>query len=160
MSHPVDIYVGKKIKFRRSMLGLSQEQLGNKIGVTFQQIQKYEKGLNRISSSKLYDFADILKVSVNHFFEGFSPEAEGMADIAKKGPKQDPSEQEINSLALDNKEVLSLIKAFYKIKSPDVRSRVLDLVKVISNDARMAEGFGDAKSSKAKKSLNKAEENI
>jgi len=69
MSHPVDIHVGKRLRSRRTLLGMSQEELGKSVGVTFQQIQKYERGLNRIGSSRLYEFACILGVSVTYFFE-------------------------------------------------------------------------------------------
>ena len=70
-SNPVDVYVGTRLKIRRTELGLSQNKIGEMTGITFQQVQKYEKGLNRIGSSRLYEFAKILKVPVSYFFEQY-----------------------------------------------------------------------------------------
>lgn len=122
-SHPVDVHVGKRLRLRRSMLGLSQDSLGKEIGVTFQQIQKYERGVNRIGSSRLYDFSRILTVPVGYFFEDFSGEdAAGFAE-------SDVGEYEAETL--DSKETLSLIRAYYRIKDQAIRKKVLGLIKAM-----------------------------
>lgn len=121
--HPVDTHVGKRLRLRRSMLGMSQDHLGKEIGVTFQQIQKYERGVNRIGSSRLYSFAQILKVPVSYFFEEFE------ADSSSFGFAEGNSNY--NAEDLDNKETLALVRAYYKIEDPAVRKKVLGLIKAI-----------------------------
>ncbi len=124
-AHPVDVHVGKRLRLRRSMLGMSQDHLGKEIGVTFQQIQKYERGVNRIGSSRLYDFSNILSVPVGYFFEDFMPEdtmAQGFAESATAEYENDN---------LDSKETLSLIRAYYKIKDITIRKKVLGLIKAM-----------------------------
>lgn len=83
MPNPVDIYVGSKLRERRTLLGISQNKLGDLIGVTFQQIQKYEKGSNRMGASRLYQIAKVLLIPVSYFFEGYE-EAEGEIALVKK----------------------------------------------------------------------------
>lgn len=133
-AHPVDTHVGKRLRLRRSMLGMSQDHLGKEIGVTFQQIQKYERGVNRIGSSRLYDFSRILNVPVEYFFEdmnGQPLEIEGDAKVgfAEKGAEKFKVEN------LDNKETLSLIKAYYRIEDVQVRKKILSLIKVMGNES-------------------------
>ncbi len=128
--HPVDTHVGKKLRSRRTLLGMSQEKLGEAVGVTFQQIQKYERGLNRIGSSRLYEFARVLSNPVSYFFEGMEnvagqPEYQSMAE--------DQGRFEHENIA--NKEVLSLVRAFSGISDQKVRKDILSLVKSLSNAA-------------------------
>ncbi len=128
-SHPVDIHVGKKLRSRRTMLGRSQEEVGKAVGVTFQQIQKYERGLNRIGSSRLYDIARILGVSVTYFFEDFEAYRRTKTtpgDIAENASNFDNE-------GVDNKEVLSLVRAYYGISTPLVRRKILSLMKSLSS---------------------------
>ena len=151
MVHPVDLYVGKKLKFRRNILGLSQEQLGKEIGVTFQQIQKYEKGLNRISSGRLYDFAKILNVDIKNFFEGYSEsDVAGFADSKQEMAINEEhlgnfSITQINGFSPDDKQILTLVKAFCKIGSHDLRIKILDLLKVISINENVRENIEEDK---------------
>ena len=159
MVHPVDLYVGKKLKFRRNILGLSQEQLGKEIGITFQQIQKYEKGLNRISSGRLYDLAKILNVDIKNFFEGYSESdvagfSDSTSDSSANSKKEEViNEQNIDSFNItqisgfspDDKQILTLVKAFCKIKSHDIRVKILDLLKVISTNENIEENIGEDK---------------
>ncbi len=135
--HPVDIHVGKRLRLRRSVLGMSQESLGKAIGVTFQQIQKYERGINRIGSSRLYDFAHVLRIPVSFFFEEFeaAPAAES-AGFAEANNSFYEIEQ------LSNKESLTLIRAYYKIANPAVRRKVLGLVKSLGSNEN-GNGNGD-----------------
>lgn len=122
--HPIDIHVGKRLRLRRSMLGISQEQLGKEIGITFQQIQKYERGINRIGSSRLYDFSRILNVDVGYFFDDIEDASAVQSGFAEGA--QNFSEK------LDNKETIALIRAYYRISDPAVRKKVFGLIKAMS----------------------------
>lgn len=129
-SHPVDVYVGKRLRLKRTLQGLSQEAIGNAIGVTFQQIQKYERGINRMGASRLHDFARALGVPVSYFFEGYSEDqstsqnAFGLAE--SPAPSYNPADP------LSNRETVELMRAYYRIKNPTQRKRVLDLIKSMS----------------------------
>lgn len=125
-SHPMDVHVGKRLRLRRSMLGMSQEALGNAIGVTFQQIQKYERGINRIGSGRLHDFAKLMKVSVAYFYEGFEgteSESHGFAEDAVGFDHE----------AVDNKDSIAMLRAFNKIRNPQVRKQLINLAKAIES---------------------------
>ena len=124
--HPVDVHVGRRLRSRRTMLGMSQENLGDAVGVTFQQIQKYERGLNRIGSSRLYEFSRALNVPVAFFFEEFYDEETGSSEVAEG---QFPFEYE----KLANKEVLSLVRSYCSISNRLVRKKILALVRSLSN---------------------------
>jgi transcriptional regulator with XRE-family HTH domain len=129
-AHPVDIHVGKKLRSRRTILGKSQEEIGTAVGITFQQIQKYERGLNRIGSSRLYEFSTLLGVGVSYFFEGIDSERKGL-DLGLAGFAENtlPFEHE----GMENKEVLSLVRAYYGISNPQVRKKFLSLIKSLSS---------------------------
>lgn len=128
-SHPVDIHVGTKLRTKRTMMGLSQEALGEAVGITFQQIQRYEKGLNRIGSSRLYEFACILKTNVAYFFEDISTGSKGNSLLAHAAESEDGFQYD----HLGNKEVLSLVRAFNNITDPLVRKRILHLLKSLAD---------------------------
>lgn len=119
MKHPVDIHVGKRIRHRRWMIGMTQQQLGDKVGIKFQQIQKYETGMNRVSASRLWDIADTLGVTISFFFEGLS---EGDAPVAA-----------INDMMAE-KEALDLVRSYYAIPEAQ-RRRLFDLARVLSEAA-------------------------
>ncbi len=128
--HPVDIHVGRRLRSRRTILGLSQEEIGEAVGITFQQVQKYERGLNRIGSSRLYEFACILGVGVSYFFEDFS------ANNADKLSGNSGFAEEALSFehgSTNNKEVLTLIRSYYDIKDLHVRKKILSLIKSLSS---------------------------
>lgn len=125
--HPVDLHVGKKLRARRTMLGMSQEEIGEAVGITFQQIQKYERGLNRIGSSRLYEFACILGVGVSFFFEDFYENQP--SDTNTLHEDEAPFEAE----RLNNKEVLTLVRSFFAIQDPKVRKKILSLVKTLAS---------------------------
>ena len=124
----IDLHVGKRLRQRRSLLGMSQEYLGESVGVTFQQVQKYERGANRIGASRLYQFSIILNVSVSYFFEGMPKDPQtdgvttpiGMADQGQAGFETD---------TLARRETLELVRAYYQIADPVVRKRILDLTR-------------------------------
>jgi len=127
--NPIDIHVGSRIRLRRNMLGMSQEKLGENLGITFQQIQKYEKGTNRVGASRLQAISGVLSVPVAYFFE----DAPGSEGAALKGFAEDGA-----NLALDfcsSTEGLQLNRAFVKISDPKVRRRIIDLVSSLGDSA-------------------------
>jgi transcriptional regulator with XRE-family HTH domain len=120
--NPIDKHVGSRVRMRRMMIGMSQEKLGEKLGITFQQIQKYEKGTNRVGASRLQQIATSLSVPPSFFFEG-APIPDGT-----NGTFSEPSSPAYVSDFLATSDGLSLTKAFMKIKDPKVRRRIVDLV--------------------------------
>lgn len=133
--NPIDIYVGGRVKSRRLILGLSQEELAKSIGLTFQQVQKYERGTNRISVSRLVDICKILKVPVDYFFEGsFAIVRAGTRNLAMKGfsdTKQEPLIED----PLTKRDVLELVRAYSRIKSPQLKKQILEMAKAMSVSA-------------------------
>jgi len=127
--NPVDRHVGGRVRMRRMMLAMSQEKLGDALGLTFQQVQKYEKGTNRIGASRLQQISEILQVPVSFFFEG-APNLNVEIDVAKSAPS--PS---YVSDFLATSEGLALTKAFTRIKRPRLRRRIVDLVEEIAGDS-------------------------
>lgn len=127
--NPIDIHVGSRVRLRRMMLGMSQEKLGEHLGITFQQIQKYEKGTNRVGASRLQHIATVLKVPISFFFE----DAPGTPEEAAKGfAEGKPAGYVVDFLS--SSEGLSLNKAFVQIKDAKVRKRIVDLVKSLADD--------------------------
>jgi transcriptional regulator with XRE-family HTH domain len=118
MKHPVDAHVGKRIRHRRWMIGMTQQQLADKVGIKFQQIQKYETGMNRVSASRLWDVADALGVTIAFFFEGLDEAREAAAapDL------------------MADKEALELVRSYYAIPEAQ-RRRLFDLARVLSEAA-------------------------
>ena len=127
--HPVDIHVGRRLRQKRTFLGLSQDTVGKKIGVTFQQIQKYERGINRMGASRLYDFAKALGVQVSYFFEGFG---DYVNDDAASVGMAEPNAQAFEHDNMNNRETLEVMRAYYRIKNPALRKRVVELIKAMS----------------------------
>jgi transcriptional regulator with XRE-family HTH domain len=128
--NPIDIHVGSRIRLRRTMLGMSQEKLGESLGITFQQIQKYEKGTNRVGASRLQNISNILTVPVSFFFEDApgenSSNSTGMAEASSSNYVVD---------FLSSSEGLQLNRAFVKIADPKVRRKIVDLVKALGAEA-------------------------
>jgi len=127
--HPVDVHVGTRLRQRRALLGMSQTALGNAVGLTFQQVQKYEQGSNRISSSRLFEFAKVLDVPVSHFFDGVAPEAAKGKRNARRPKNKMSSETDINT----KRETLELVRAYYKIGSKGVRQHIRDMVQALAS---------------------------
>ena len=125
--NPIDKHVGSRVRMRRMMLSMSQEKLGDALGLTFQQVQKYEKGTNRIGASRLQQISHILQVPVAFFFEG----APTLAGQSTDGMREAPSPAYVSDF-LATSEGLALTKAFMRIKEPKLRRRVVDLVKEIA----------------------------
>lgn len=124
MPHPVDVHVGKRIRHRRWLAGMTQQNLAESVGIKFQQIQKYETGANRVSASRLWDIADALDVSVSFFFEGIEQSGDGDAQGASGAPAD----------ILGDKEALELIRSYYSIPE-NQRRRLFDLARVLSDVA-------------------------
>ena len=122
-ANPIDAQVGNRVRIRRMLIGMSQERLGDMLGLTFQQVQKYEKGVNRIGAGRLFEIARILGVPIDFFYDGVGSPAEGLAETT-------PPVMEFVSSG----EGLQLSLAFMKIKDPKVRKRVLDLVKSLAEE--------------------------
>ncbi len=125
--NPIDIHVGRRVRMRRTLLGLSQEKLGKAVSLTFQQIQKYERGANRIGSSRLYQFSRILGVPVSYFFDDMDPSITGKAAGLAEGPAE-----KFTTDHLAKRETLELVRAYYRISKPAVRKRVFEVVKAIA----------------------------
>jgi transcriptional regulator with XRE-family HTH domain len=118
MKHPIDVNVGRRIRQRRWMLGMTQQHLAQSVGIKFQQIQKYESGMNRVSASRLYEIALALDVPIGFFFEG-------------AGGTGDPEDEDE---LMANREALELVRAFYAIPE-EQRRRLLDLARVLGSAA-------------------------
>jgi transcriptional regulator with XRE-family HTH domain len=125
--NPIDVHVGSRIRLRRNMLGMSQEKLGENLGITFQQIQKYEKGTNRVGASRLQAIATILSVPVSFFFED-APGREGEV----KGLAEDATTFVVDFL--NSTEGIQLNRAFARISQPKVRRKIIDLVKALAEE--------------------------
>ena len=123
MAHPVDVHVGKRIRHRRWLIGMTQQQLAEKVGIKFQQIQKYETGANRVSASRLWDISDALEVPVSFFFEGLQEEGKAAAD--KSAVPED---------LMGDKEALDLVRSYYAIPE-NQRRRLFELARVLSDAA-------------------------
>lgn len=130
--NPVDVHVGGRVRLRRTLLGMSQEKLGEALGLTFQQVQKYERGANRIGASRMFDLSRVLDVPVSFFFDDMS------SDTAAKSPRRTVglAEQPVEPFEPDpmaKRETLELVRAYYRIKDPSVRKRVFELTKALAN---------------------------
>jgi len=129
--NPVDLHVGGRVRMRRKLLGVSQEQLADSLGLTFQQVQKYERGANRVSASKLYEIARTLQVPVSFFFDGLADPMDG-SDNDEVGQQAERIVQEF----LTTPEGLELAEVFPKIGRGRVRRQVLDLVRAMAEEAQ------------------------
>ncbi len=123
--HPVDIHVGSRVRLRRTVLGMSQEKLGEAIGLTFQQVQKYERGTNRIGASRLYELSRVLDVPVDFFFEELDPGLLGLAPATRTAEPPGPA---FEALSLE-RETLELVRIYQRINDAAVRRQLYDLAK-------------------------------
>lgn len=132
---PVDIHVGARVRLRRTLLGMSQDKLGKALGLTFQQVQKYERGANRIGSSRLFQLSKILDVPVSFFFDEMTTDTTKKADGMAEGNKQ---VFEVDKLS--RRETLELVRAYYKITDPSVRKKIFEMVKAVGSSAIGSDG--------------------
>ena len=128
---PIDVHVGSRIRLRRTLLGMSQERLGEALGLTFQQVQKYERGVNRVGASRLFDLSRVLDVPISFFFDDLPdslantldpPMSRRIGELADKG-------EGFGDDTLSRRETLELVRAYYRITDPAVRKRVFELIK-------------------------------
>lgn len=126
----IDLHVGARVRMRRVLIGMSQEKLGEALDLTFQQVQKYEKGLNRIGASRLYQIARVLGVPVSYFYDGLDMPEMHMSD------REAPALVDVESLSTS--EGIQLNSAFFAITDPNLRRRLLELVKILGGHSRAA----------------------
>ncbi len=131
---PIDVHVGSRVRLRRTLLGMSQEKLGEALGLTFQQIQKYERGVNRIGASRLFDLARVLDVPIGFFFDDMPDSMGGGSGLTTSrrplgfSDAQDGFEDD----TLHRRETLELVRAYYRITDASVRKRVFELIKSLT----------------------------
>ena len=133
LPNPVDLHVGARIRLRRRMQGVSQERLAESLGLTFQQVQKYERGANRVSASKLYEIAATLRTPISYFFDGLDDPASGRA-----ASEASIDEQTVHAFLMTS-EGLDLARGFTRIPRGRVRRRLLELVRALADDADSAD---------------------
>jgi transcriptional regulator with XRE-family HTH domain len=131
-NNAIDMHVGKRVRLRRTLLGISQEQLGAALNITFQQVQKYERGANRISASRLWDISQILDASIGYFFDDMSSQTKlasprKISRDAKKAPEDDFERD-----PMARRETLELVRSYYSISEPNVRKRLAELIKSVA----------------------------
>jgi transcriptional regulator with XRE-family HTH domain len=133
--NPVDIHVGARLKTQRALKGLSQERLADSIGLTFQQIQKYERGANRVSASRLYQFSKILNVPISYFFEEYREN--GRPSYLEYGfGENDQAPFELDQDLLTKKETVELIRAYYSIPDAKLRKDVMKMLKSMADNMK------------------------
>jgi transcriptional regulator with XRE-family HTH domain len=130
--NPIDIHVGGRVRLRRMLIGMSQEKLGEHLGLTFQQVQKYEKGANRIGASRLYKIAEVLGVTVQYFYEDMPEIMDGDGENGFGEDEQQPFVMDF----VNSPEGLQLNLAFQKISDSATRKRIVDLVRTLAADGQ------------------------
>ncbi len=137
---PIDVHVGSRVRLRRTLLGMSQERLGEALGLTFQQVQKYERGVNRIGASRLYDLSRVLDVPISFFFDDM-PMGGGSVSFAQRNhgvsepgqePFAGPAGHGLPPDLMQQRETLELVRAYNRIQDPAIRKRVFDLIKAMT----------------------------
>ena len=131
-NNAVDVHVGKRVRLRRTLLGISQEQLGASLNITFQQVQKYERGANRISASRLWDISQILDVQISHFFDDMSVDTmRSSPRLVSRGENIDFDDDNVRD-PMARRETLELVRTYYSIESSKVRKRISEMVKSLA----------------------------
>lgn len=132
MLHPIDIHVGLRVRQRRALLGMTQTDLGKAVGLTFQQVQKYERGANRVSASRLFEFSCVLDVPVPYFFEGM--DSETSSGRQKPGRSKKVAGKGENAAFSGKRETLTLVRAYYKIRDAHQRKSLTKLVTALAEE--------------------------
>ncbi len=128
--NPIDIHVGARVRLRRNLLGLTLQTLAKAVGVTYPQLQKYERGVNRIGASRLFNLSRVLDVPISFFFEDLSPAAAGGGKRRTRGLSEAPAAV-LEPDSLSKRETVELVRAYYRVTDPQLRKRVLDLLKAL-----------------------------
>lgn len=132
-NNAIDMHVGKRVRLRRTLLGMSQEQLGAELNITFQQVQKYERGANRISASRLWDISQILDVPISYFFDDMSENTmRSSPRWVSRGDVMDAMTSQPLKDPMARRETLELVRAYYTIEKPALRKRIAEMVKSIA----------------------------
>jgi transcriptional regulator with XRE-family HTH domain len=128
---PIDVHVGSRIRLRRTLLGMSQERLGEALGLTFQQVQKYERGVNRVGASRLFDLSRVLDVPISFFFDDMPDSLASVygGQAARRAAGFAEAQEGFGDDTLNRRETLELVRAYYRITDPAVRKRVFELIK-------------------------------
>lgn len=134
----IDAHTGKRLRLRRTMMGLSQEAVAKAVGITFQQVQKYEKGSNAMNASRLYEFARFMNVPVAYFFEGLDPFT-GSAVSEESGSGFSEDVEKFQHKTVSDRESLEMMKAFKRIKEQVIRKRLADLVRAVAENKAILE---------------------
>ncbi len=134
--NPVDVHVGARLRVCRTLLGMSQTDLGDALGLTFQQVQKYENAMNRISASRLFDLCRVLDVPVEYFFDDMPPGVAASSPAQGGGKAKKPPSNEPNPMA--KRETMELVRAYYKITDPEIRKHLFVMTKTLGTDASVS----------------------
>lgn len=129
----IDAHVGKRLRLRRTMMGLSQEALAKAVGITFQQVQKYEKGVNAMNANRLYEFSQFMHIPIAYFFEGLSAAAAAAETEATAGFAENAATFEHGNKTVSDRESLEMMKAFKRIREQLIRKRISDLVRAVAD---------------------------
>ncbi|GGC32737.1 hypothetical protein GCM10011504_08710 [Siccirubricoccus deserti] len=129
---PIDVHVGGRVRLRRTLLGMSQEKLGDALGLTFQQVQKYERGVNRIGASRLFDLARVLDVPIGFFFDDMPDALGGSMNTVRRAIGFAEQQDGFEDDTLHRRETLELVRAYYRITDTSVRKRVFELIKSLT----------------------------
>jgi len=132
--HDIDAHVGKRLRLRRTMMGLSQEAVAKAVGITFQQVQKYEKGANAMNANRLFEFARFMGVPVAYFFEGLE-----QSGAAAQGGFSEAEAAQFEHKRVSDRESLEMMKAFKRIKEQMIRKRLADLVRAVADNRAILE---------------------
>ncbi|MBC7907014.1 MAG: helix-turn-helix domain-containing protein [Rhodospirillaceae bacterium] len=130
--NPIDAHVGARVRLRRTLLGMSQEKLGEALGLSFQQVQKYERGGNRVGASRLFDLSRILDVPVSFFFDDMNADVKASSPAALSAGTA-PESAAVGADPMAQRETLDLVRAYYRITDPAIRRRVADLAKALGD---------------------------
>ena len=137
IANPVDIHVGARVRLRRSILGMSQETLADELGLTFQQIQKYERGANRIGASRLWDISRVLDVPIQFFFDDMDEKVTNQSPRLRAGLSDTPQSDYTSGDPMVKRETLELIRCYYRITDPKIRQNILELCRNMTDAPSM-----------------------
>lgn len=150
-SHPIDVHVGKRVRLRRTLLRMSQEVLGDKVGISFQQIQKYERGVNRIGASRLYEIAVALDVPVTFFYDDMDDSIKPVDDPERRAAQSNKnaaasSDPAIEPDVIHRRDVVTLVRSYDAIASDAVRQRALEVIQALGGQIRRRRSAKDVES--------------
>jgi transcriptional regulator with XRE-family HTH domain len=132
MYHKTDVHIGRRLRERRVSLGMSQSELAEKLGVSFQQVQKYERGTNRVSASRLFDLSRVLDTDMNFFFEDMPAEVAARSPSRLRGVAETAADYRPGPDPANRRETLELVRAYYRIRPPELRRRLFEMTKALS----------------------------